>query len=314
MSHAFLTLALNPAIDATIALDRLAPGAVNIARAATRNAGGKGVNVASCLADWGVDVAVAGLLGADNDAGFSSLFAAKGIVDLCRRIPGETRTNIKLVDRAAGETTDINLPGATAPAAELDAALAALREAIGPGSLAILSGSLPPGVPSALYAILVAELVARGARVVVDTAGPPLAAVLAAATLPHAIKPNRHELEDWAGRVLPDLSAVLVVARDLVRRGVGLVVVSLGSEGALFVSAEAALQAIPPAIDVQSTVGAGDALVAGLASGLAERLEPAALARRATGFAIAKLGRAGPNLPERAAVEAMAARVTILPL
>lgn len=307
----FVTLSLNPAIDQTVELDALRPGAVNLARGATRHAGGKGINVAACLADWGVPVVAAGLLGEANDTPFSELFAARGIKDRCIRIPGETRTNIKLLDLGSGATTDINLPGTAPSEAALDAALAALHAAIRPGCIAVLAGSLPPGLPPGTYAELVALLAEQGARVVVDASGAALSAVLAAEVLPHAIKPNRHELEAWAGHPLPDRAALLAAARGLVGRGIALVAVSLGAEGAIFVTAQAAVMVHPPAVAVTSSVGAGDAMVAGIAAGLGEGLPLAALARRAAAFAAAKLQRIGAQLPGRAAVEAIAAGIRV---
>jgi 1-phosphofructokinase len=305
----FVTLSLNPAIDQTVELDALRPGAVNLARGAVRHAGGKGINVAACLADWGAAPVAAGLLGEANDAPFNALFATRGIQDCCVRIPGETRTNIKLLDLGSGATTDINLPG-TAPSPEaLDTALAALHAAIRPGSIAVLAGSLPPGLPAETYAELVALLSEQGARVVVDASGAALSAVLAAEALPHAIKPNRHELEAWAGHPLPDRAALLAAARGLVARGVALVAVSLGAEGAIFVAGEAAVMVHAPTIAVTSSVGAGDAMVAGIAAGLGDGLPLEALARRAVAFSAAKLQRIGAQLPGRAAVEAIAAAI-----
>jgi 1-phosphofructokinase len=310
----FVTLSLNPAIDETVELDVLRPGAVNLARHAMRHAGGKGINVAACLADWGAAPVATGLLGEANDAPFCALFVARGIADRCVRIPGETRTNIKLLDRSMGATTDINLPG-TAPSPEaLDAALAALHAAIRPGSIAVLAGSLPPGLSAETYAELVALLSEQGARVVVDASGAALSAVLAAPALPHAVKPNRYELEAWAGKALPDRAALLAAARGLVARGIAVVAVSLGAEGAMFVTADAAVMVHPPTIAVGSSVGAGDAMVAGIAAGLGDGLPLAALARRAAAFSAAKLQQAGAQLPGRAAVEAIAAAIRTEPL
>ena len=307
MAARFVTLALNPAIDVTIALDSLVPGAVNLARGAERHAAGKGINVAACLGDWGATVTATGLLGADNDAVFRAMFAEKGVEDRCTRIPGETRTNIKLLDRATGATTDINLPGPPPGQAALAATLAALRDAVGEGSTAVLTGSLPPGVPADVYAGLVAPLTAAGARVIVDASGAALTAVLAGPARPHAIKPNRHELEGWAGHTLPDQAALLAVARRLAGEGIFLVAVSMGAEGALFVTREEAWRVRPPALAVTSSVGAGDAMVAGLATGLADALPLEALARRAAAFSAGKLQRTGAQLPGRAEVEAIAA-------
>jgi 1-phosphofructokinase len=308
-----VTLTLNPAIDQTVALDALNPGSVHRARSVWADAGGKGVNVACCLADWGLPVSVTGVLGQDNAAPFAQLLAAKGIDDRFVRIPGETRTNLKLLDAASGDTTDINLPGLEFGPSTVEAVRAVLVDLTGPGSLAVLAGSLPRSLGPDAYARLTAELKRRGTRVVLDASGPALAAALAAGRdgLPDAIKPNRHELEEWAKCPLPTFADVLDAARECQRAGVALVCVSLGAEGALFVASEGALRALPPPTQVASTVGAGDALVAGLVAGLHDDLSLPDLARRALAFAAGKLSRTGANLPGRAEVEAIAAEICV---
>ncbi|MBX9594983.1 MAG: 1-phosphofructokinase, partial [Roseomonas sp.] len=113
---------------------------------------------------------------------------------------------------------------------------------------------------------------------------------------------------------LPDAAALLGAARRLVARGLGLVVVSMGGEGALFVTADAALRVHPPAVPVTSSVGAGDAMVAGIVAGLADDLPLPALACRATAFAAGKLQKTGAQIPGRAAVEAIAATLRPQPI
>ncbi|TVV75132.1 1-phosphofructokinase [Sphingomonas solaris] len=304
-----VTLTLNPAIDQTVMLDRLLRGEVHRAQSVRRDAGGKGINVASCLADWGVPVTACGILGADNPAAFDALFAAKPITDRLVRVAGETRTNIKLVD--AGETTDINLPGPVVPPAALAEVERTLAEAATPGTLVIAAGSLPPGCAPDHYATLAATLSARGARLLLDASGVALTAALEGPAAPYAIKPNRRELADWRGRPLDRIADVAAEARALHARGIALVVVSMGAEGALFLSAEGALVARLPAGALASTVGAGDAMVAGIAAALKEGAGLERIARLGTAFAVAKLGRPGPNLPERGTVNALAHDVTI---
>lgn len=303
------TVTFNPAIDHTITIDRLIPGEVHRARAVRQNAGGKGVNVASCLADWGADVAVHGLLGSDNAAPFDALFAAKGITDRFIRVAGSTRVNLKLVDDAG--TTDINLDGMAVDEALVAKVVSELNVAVRSGDLVALSGSLPPGCPYDVYAAMVAQLRERGCRVLLDTSGGPLKHALNAVVLPHVIKPNRSELAAWTGQAAMDRTGLLSVAADLCRRGVELVVISMGEEGALFVSAQGAVCAHLALDGVASTVGAGDAMVAGLAAGLADGLPLERLARLATAFAVGKLGMAGPNLPELGAVRALAQEVSL---
>jgi 1-phosphofructokinase len=305
------TLTLHPALDQTVTLERLVPGAVHQAESLRLDAGGKGVNVAAYLADAGVPVTATGLLGEDDAAAFTALFAAKGIEDAFVRIPGATRVNVKLVETSRRETTDVNLPAARAPAEaleELDRRVLALGERC---AWCVLAGSVPPGVAPDVYAGLTARLRARGCRVAVDTSGAPLAQAIEAG--PELVKPNRAELEALVGRSLPALADVARAAADLRRRGPRLVVVSLGAEGALFTSDEGAWTARPPRVPVATTVGAGDALVAGLVASLLAGAGLAEAARRATAFAAAKVGRVGPHLGPAAEVRALEAQVEVRP-
>ncbi|MFC4490412.1 1-phosphofructokinase [Chromobacterium aquaticum] len=311
MSARVYTVTLNPALDQTVTLERLTPGVVNLAQSASSNAGGKGVNVASCLADWGAPVSACGLLGRNNGEAFEQLFQAKGIADRMLRLPGDTRINIKLAELAGGDTTDINLPGIAADAAELDRVSADLEAALRPGDIVALCGSLPPGLPADGYARLLRSLRPLGARLLLDSSGEALRLALNGAAPPHCVKPNRQELEQWAGRSLPDSAALLACARELLQAGVERVVVSLGAEGALFVENGQALLATLPAQRPLSTVGAGDALLAGLAAGWRDALPLTAAARLAVAFAAAKLARVGPHLPPAEQVRALAAQAQL---
>lgn len=329
MIKSILTLALNPAIDQTIVLDHLQPGAVNRATAAHVNAGGKGVNVASCLADWGMVVHLMALLGDENCEPFRRLFRDKGITDHSIRFAGaKTRINIKIADQGSGETTDINLPGFGMTAERMKEHEGRLLESMGwlldtwPSGitpLVVASGSLPEGFNPAIYSVMAADVRRRGGRLILDTSGEPLAAALAAPadSLPMCIKPNLAELEHWAGRSLLSRDEILAAARALNRRGIALVVVSLGAEGALYVSSSVAVRAALPPVRPLSTVGAGDAMVAGVAAALWEGANPdlavglERIARLSTAFAVGKLEQLGPNLPPRATIEALAATVAI---
>ncbi|MBX9299129.1 1-phosphofructokinase [Chromobacterium vaccinii] len=312
MNGAIHTVTPNPALDQTVTLDALRTGSVNLARAAHVNAGGKGVNVASCLADWGLPVHVHGLLGRGNSGPFEQLFADKRINDRMLRVAGACRVNIKLADLETGDTTDINLPGPETGEAEL-AALASGLAHVGAGDLAVLAGSLPPGLPRDALARLCAQLKRQGAWVLADSSGSPLAAVLAnpPEALPDCVKPNREELAQWAGHPLPALDDVVRCARGLQRMGVGRVVVSLGEQGALLVDADTSLLASLPPQRPLSTVGAGDALVAGLAAAKSQGLDAADSLRLAVAFSAAKLQRVGPHLPPEQQIRELAAAVSL---
>lgn len=302
-----VTVTLNPAIDLTVSLDELRPGEVHRAHTAVSNAGGKGVNVAACLADWGADITATGFLGAGNAHVFELLFRDKGVNDGFLRLPGETRINVKLTE-PGGRTTDINLPGLPMDV-ELLGRLNDRIKALSP-KLIVLSGSLPSGLPPAVWADMAGHWQRRGVPVLLDVSGDPLLEALGRETLPFAVKPNRDELAAVMGAI-PDDATLLKHARALNQKGIALVVVSLGSEGALFVSEEGALYAAPLKVGVVSSVGAGDAMVAGLCAGIAEDAGLERLARLSTAFAAGKLRKIGPHLPPKQDIEALASAVTI---
>jgi len=303
------TVTPNPAIDQTITVERLRPGEVHRALLIRQDAGGKGVNVASCLADWGLPVVAFGLLGADNATLFEKLYTDKGIKDQFQRMPGETRVNLKIVDDV--QTTDINMGGATVDPERIEHLATAIVNFAVPGTRIVLSGSLPPGCPPNLYADLVGRLKNRGAQVLLDTSGQPLSLALKARVLPDIIKPNRCELTLWGDEPLDTLDDVVRVAVRLHEQGIALVVVSMGEQGALFVSEEGVLVASLPAGTVASTVGAGDAMVAGIVAALAEGGPLERIARLSTAFAVAKLGQLGPHLPDLRSVRALTHDVLI---
>lgn len=299
-----LTVTLNPAIDQTITVEHLRVGSVQRAEKVLYNAGGKGVNVAACLADWGVNVAATGILGGGNASPFDLLFASKGIADHFLRQPGDVRTNIKIADRTSSETTDINLPGLCVDQQTLDWLEEKMLPLISPGLPVVLGGSLPQGLGDDTYADLCAGLALAKAKVFLDTSGGPLTQALKAprGQLPYCLKPNRHELEAWAGQALSTEADLLAAARRMLELGIALVVVSMGGDGALFVNAQQAVKARLPEIQAISSVGAGDAMVAGLVAATLENRDLAGTARLAVSFARAKLEKVGPHLPDRAAL------------
>lgn len=307
------TITLNAAIDQTASIPGFRAGEVNRVESEQSDAGGKGVNVASFLAHFGHDVAATGLLGRDNAALFDQLFADKGITDRFVRLPGSTRVNVKIFDRIGNAVTDINFPGLTGDADAFARVLAAAETLAGEGvDWFVLSGSLPAGLPATSWRHLTERLKALGRRVALDTSGEPLANALVAG--PDLIKPNIDELSALVGQPLADEADIVDAAFRLQRGGVGLVAVSMGERGAIVVDGEQAIHAAPPAITVQSTVGAGDAMVAGLVRGALIGLGLADRARLATAVSLGALGQIGPRLPSSADIDAFSQRVEVRPI
>ncbi|HSH77431.1 MAG TPA: 1-phosphofructokinase [Herpetosiphonaceae bacterium] len=302
-----VTVTLNPAIDRTVTIPNFAAGIVNRVEDMVSTAGGKGVNVASTLADDGHTVAVTGFLGRDNPGVFEALFTRKQIEDRFVRIAGQTRVGIKIVDPVQQQTTDINFPGQAPLPADLDA----LRERLAAldGRWFVLAGSLPPAVDVTIYRDLVATLQARGGSVLLDTSGEALRYAVEA--VPRIIKPNIHELEVLTGETLAGRREVIAAARKLLARGIEMVAVSMGKEGACFVTAETVVTAQPPDVVVRSTVGAGDAMVAGIIAGQLRRLPLDICARLATAFSLDAITRIGGDLRSAAEIERLMARVGV---
>lgn len=310
-----VAVALNPALDHTIEVNQLQPGEVNRALRMQVDVGGKGINVASCLADFGIVTAVTGQIGSDNAVQFEVLLRDKSIDNQCFYLDGLTRINTKLVDRASGQTTDINMPGPRLPLDMIEGLLSILMARItalvDSTSWVVLAGSLPPDWPSDTYARLTQHVRSLGGHVLLDASGSALAAGVSAA--PDIVKPNRTELAELVGRPLDGMESVIAASHELLARrdAPKTVVVSMGADGALFMNRTETLLAHPLKVALISTVGAGDAMVAGMVAARIANLPLADCARLATAFSAAKLARLGPHLPSPETVRALAKTVQI---
>lgn len=309
ISPRIVTVTLNPAIDQTASIPNFTPNAVNRVAWEQADAGGKGVNVASFLADFGYSVSATGLLGQDNPELFQKLFDQKGIANQFVWLTGKTRVNVKIVDEIQQQVTDINFPGCPATPESLQQLTATLTRLATDHDWFILSGSIPEGVPVTFYRDLVHLLKERGKTVVMDTSGESLRQALIAQ--PDVIKPNQVELQELLGRSLVGEAEIVQAAQDLIQQGLQSVVVSMGAEGALFVEANRVVHAQPPQVDIKSTVGAGDAMVSGTVVGMIRGYDLSDRARLATAFSMGALSQIGPRLPPIAEIEANADRVTI---
>lgn len=306
---ATVTVTLNPAIDQTAFVPNFKADAVNRVVWEQADPGGKGVNVSSFLADFGYLSTATGLLGGENSELFERLFEQKGIRDRFVRIAGRTRVNVKIVDDIQQQVTDINFPGQAPTAEDLENLRRVINQLAIDHDWFIFSGSLPQGAPIELYRDLIGVLKRQGKTVVLDTSGQPLKAAIPAQ--PDLIKPNLAELQEILGQTLESESAILQAARNLIQRGLQVVVVSLGAAGALFVDGESAIHAQPPLIEVKSTVGAGDAMVAGVVAAWAQGDALQGCARLGTAFSLGALTQIGPRLPPKDAILANQHRVML---
>ncbi|MGF6670359.1 1-phosphofructokinase [Pseudomonas monsensis] len=306
-----LTLTLNPALDLTVELSRLEAGQVNRSDEMHTHAAGKGVNVAQVLADLGHQLTVSGFLGEDNLQAFETLFARRGFVDAFIRVPGETRSNIKVAEHD-GRITDINGPGPVVDAAAQQALLERLVQ-IAPGHDAVVvAGSLPRGVSVQWLRELIERLNQLGLKVALDTSGEALRAALQAS--PWLIKPNTEELADALGCEVVSHEAEALAAAGLHAQGIEHVVISHGADGVNWFSVGSALHATPPKVTVASTVGAGDSLLAGMLHGLLNAHTPEQTLRTATAIAALAVTQIGFGIDDVAQLTPLEQGVRVRPL
>ena len=266
-----LAVTLNPALDVTHLVRHADWDGVNRPHRVLTRPGGKGLNVARVLRTLGADVRAIGLAGGLDGQAVREGLAAAGVPATFTPIAGPTRRTFTVVDEAAGRVAAFNEPGPAVAHGEYRRFRTLFGRALAGCSVAVLSGSVPPGVPATGYAALTKTAAAAGVPVILDADGPALRHALAAG--PAVVKPNLAELERVAGRWLragdePDLAAVADAARELTAAGAGAAVVSLGPRGLLAVTADGAWLAAPAARAAGNPTGAGDAVVAGLALGL----------------------------------------------
>ncbi|MFD5160574.1 1-phosphofructokinase family hexose kinase [Streptomyces hawaiiensis] len=300
-----LTVTLNTALDITYRVRSLRPHASHRVSEVTERPGGKGVNVARVLAALGHEVTVTGFTGgATGRAVREKLAAVPGVVDALVPLSGATRRTIAVVDERTGDTTQLNEPGPTVTPPEWSAFQEAYEDLLASASAVALCGSLPPGVPVGAYAGLVRTARSFGIPVLLDTSGEPLRRGVAAR--PDIIKPNADELAELTGSHEP-----LRATQDARRRGAGAVVASLGPEGLLAVTREGRWRATPPAPLRGNPTGAGDAVVAGLLSGLVEHLPWPDRLTRATALAAATVAAPVAGEFDRGVYEQSLGRVTV---
>jgi len=259
-----VTLTLNPSVDRTVEVETLARGEVMRALRVRVDPGGKGINVSRALAAHDLPTRAVVTVGGAEGEHLVTLLRGTGIEIVPVPITGAIRSNITVAE-PDGTTTKLNEPGAQLSSEELAAVVAAVMGAVASADWFVASGSLPTGTPPEFYAHLVRMLADSGTRVAVDTSGPALEAVMAAG--PTLVKPNRDELAQVTGRHLRTIGDVVEAATQLRALGAGAVLASLGADGAVLVDADGAVHGRTPAVSPLSSVGAGDAMLAGFLAG-----------------------------------------------
>lgn len=306
------TVTLNPAFDLVGRLARIEIGEVNTVETLGLYPAGKGINVAKVLADLGTKLSVTGFLGEENQGDFVQSFAKNGVDDQFYRVAGKTRINVKITETEA-DVTDLNFLGFEISEEEWEKFTAQTQHWESQFDLVAVCGSLPRGVSPEKFALWLETLHQQGLKVVLDSSNAALTAGLKAH--PWLVKPNRRELEVWAGQALNSLEDVIVAAQDLRARGIENVIISMGEKGSVWINNEGVLQAQPPHCEnVVSTVGAGDSMVAGLIYGFSQGWDKAKTLAFASATSALAVSQSNVGVSDKTALEGILAQVKLTEL
>jgi 1-phosphofructokinase family hexose kinase len=303
----------NTSVDKSMEADELTPGTVIRVRDVRASPGGKGLHVALAAAALGEAVCLVGLIDSAHRREFEDVLGVRGVEFDAVETQAAVRTCLAIHDRRGQRVTELLEPGPEADEATRGALCARFLYRASRSSVSVLSGSVPRGFPDRVYGDLVAGARASGGRVLLDASGALLEHGVAAH--PFLVKPNREEAEALAGTEIDGPAAAAHVARTLVSRGPGMVIVSLGEEGAVAVAGGRAAHAwVRAAAAVANPVGSGDCLLGGVAVALAreQSLEEALRLGVACGAANAMSRETGRF--DRADVEKLLPRVELATL
>lgn len=279
-----LTVTLNPAVDKTCELNTLLPGEVNRLATSVSAAGGKGINVTKVLRQFHMPVSAVGFLGGSGGRMIEDTLEEMGVECHFTQIKGDTRTNVNILAQD-GSVTEILEPGPEIDTEELKDFRRQFMGCLERCEWVVLSGSVPMGVPKDIYGQLIEECHRTGRRVCLDASGELLREGLKAK--PHVVKPNKKELEYLAGRPIQGYQNLAAEAKKIVEGGIGKVILSLGTDGLMYVDSQQVLYEPARKVEAVNTVGCGDTVVASLCMSELGGEEPDVLLKKASAMAAA---------------------------
>lgn len=305
-----ITVTLNPAVDKTVEIDDFQVGKVNRVSTARYDAGGKGINVSKVIQSLGGKSKAMGIVAGANGSFIKDFLDKIGVENNFHFIEGETRTNLKVVDHSKKTNTDINEPGPEVTAEAIAFVKQRIIDSLAPKDVVVFSGSVPANVDRGIYGEWIATAKQRGALTVLDADGELLKQGIPAG--PFLVKPNIHELESLFGTEVRDLREGEKLARSLMEQyGIEQVVVSLGEKGAIFLKRDCSILAHGIKVEVKSTVGAGDSMVAALAYSLEMGYDFNKTIRLAMAAGTANVMTSGSQAADYEAVVALEKQVTL---
>ena len=301
---------MNPALDKTLEVDNLRLGKLNRVQNVRVDAGGKGINVSKMIKCLGGESVATGFIGGESGDELLKIVKNIGLEQDFIKIVGTTRTNIKVLDKKHG-ITELNESGITLSKQDEKDICDKLVQMASPEVTFILSGSLPAGVKTTFYREIIKQLKEKGAKVFLDADGRAFRYGMEAK--PNYIKPNLEELAQYFQ--VPDdisLAKAQMFCSMLAHDGIELVVLSMGKEGAMFVTDKEAFFAEGLDVKASSTVGAGDSMVGALAYAFEQKMPLKEAIRLSIAASAGAVMTKGTKPPSMELVEELKERVEIM--
>lgn len=305
-------VSLNPCVDKTVWVEKFMYGGTNRVLQMREDVAGKGVNVCMALKSLGQPCICIGMDYPDSRRSVADVLEASGIESAMIVLQGTLRTNLKIFERSTGVMSEINEKGNTVSGAALQDFLQRYEselEKLDRHSMVIFSGSVPPGIPADIYGTLIRMAKAKELRTLFDASGEPL--LRGMEELPFAAKPNQDEISLLTGQRAETLEDATKGARELLRRGVKVCCVSMGKEGAVYVTENGIYRAPALPVPVRGIQGAGDSLVAGMSLALLQELPEKEVIRYAMAAAGGSIMREGSQMCTREQFQALLPKVTL---
>lgn len=307
-SPAIVSLSLNPAIDLTYEIPCLQHDQKSRATKTHYDPGGTGINVGRALEKLSHNThtccIIAGKMGDILEGMLNQELKRVTVL----KVNGETRINTTIIQHSPYSQYEVNATGSAIEPEQLDTLIEQFLVLCGQG-IGVLTGSLPPKTPDSTYQKINCALQKQGGRAIIDAPVNVLKQVIK--SQPFLIKPNLHELELLQNKTLHTLEDIAVEAKSLVRQGARYVCVSLAEKGAILTDANNSYYCPSPDINVNSTVGSGDSMVAGLAYAFSHDQSVEGALKLAVACGAATAQQAGTQLFDEGDVRILAKQLTI---
>ena len=284
------TVTLNPAVDRELTVPAVEFDSVLRATEARVDFGGKGFNVSRLLKGLGSDSTAVGFLGGRAGELLQDGLQSLGIGTDFVWVPGETRTNVSIVNQSHDHYIKVNEKGPQVTEEKQTELLEKIDSLAAPGDWWVLAGSLPPGISDDFYSRIVNVLYKHGANAILDTSGESLR--LGCVEHPYLVKPNAEEAKAITGLPMESSIDIAAAAAEIRTLGAQNVVVSMGKAGALLNTTEGTWLTHSPKIQEKNPIGAGDSMVGGLVWALTQGIG----LKEALGWGVAS-GAATASLP-----------------